>query len=87
MVTRKQEKTKKAALRVVASLFPSQYHKTVLRGHTDEGDKNDDTNVVASFYPETTVMFADISGFTAWSSTREPTQVFLLLETSKFQTG
>jgi class 3 adenylate cyclase len=26
-------------------------------------------------------MFADISGFTAWSSAREPKQVFLLLET------
>jgi class 3 adenylate cyclase len=36
---------------------------------------------VADLYPETTVMFADISGFTAWSSVREPTQVFTLLET------
>ena len=26
-------------------------------------------------------MFADIAGFTAWSSVREPTQVFQLLET------
>lgn len=26
-------------------------------------------------------MFADISGFTAWSSEREPSQVFILLET------
>lgn len=26
-------------------------------------------------------MFADISGFTAWSSVREPAQVFVLLET------
>lgn len=26
-------------------------------------------------------MFADISGFTSWSSTREPAQVFTLLET------
>jgi class 3 adenylate cyclase len=25
-------------------------------------------------------MFADISGFTAWSSVREPSQVFTLLE-------
>ena len=28
-----------------------------------------------------TIMFGDIAGFTAWSSTREPTQVFTLLET------
>jgi Adenylate and Guanylate cyclase catalytic domain len=32
-------------------------------------------------FPETTVMFLDISGFTAWSSVREPVQVFTLLET------
>lgn len=36
---------------------------------------------IADLFPEATVMFADISGFTAWSSTREPTQVFKLLET------
>jgi Adenylate and Guanylate cyclase catalytic domain len=36
---------------------------------------------IAELYPETTVFFADISGFTAWSSIRQPTQVFHLLET------
>jgi class 3 adenylate cyclase len=36
---------------------------------------------IADLFPETTIMFADISGFTAWSSTREPSQVFILLET------
>jgi Adenylate and Guanylate cyclase catalytic domain len=36
---------------------------------------------IADLFPETTILFADISGFTAWSSTREPTQVFILLET------
>eukprot|EP00977_Amphora_coffeiformis_P022505 scaffold10917_cov155-Amphora_coffeaeformis.AAC.6 len=36
---------------------------------------------IADLFPETTVLFADIVGFTAWSSTREPTQVFTLLET------
>jgi Adenylate and Guanylate cyclase catalytic domain len=36
---------------------------------------------IAELYPETTVFFADISGFTAWSSVRQPTQVFHLLET------
>jgi Adenylate and Guanylate cyclase catalytic domain len=36
---------------------------------------------IAELYPETTVLFADISGFTAWSSERHPTQVFHLLET------
>eukprot|EP00526_Cylindrotheca_closterium_P003919 CAMPEP_0113631220 /NCGR_PEP_ID=MMETSP0017_2-20120614/16224_1 /TAXON_ID=2856 /ORGANISM="Cylindrotheca closterium" /LENGTH=1165 /DNA_ID=CAMNT_0000541721 /DNA_START=11 /DNA_END=3511 /DNA_ORIENTATION=- /assembly_acc=CAM_ASM_000147 len=35
---------------------------------------------IADLFPETTVMFADIVGFTAWSSMREPSQVFMLLE-------
>lgn len=36
---------------------------------------------IAQVYPDTTIIFADIVGFTSWSSTREPTQVFQLLET------
>jgi class 3 adenylate cyclase len=35
---------------------------------------------IADLFPNTTVMFADIAGFTAWSSQREPSQVFTLLE-------
>jgi Adenylate and Guanylate cyclase catalytic domain len=31
-------------------------------------------------FPATTIMFADMAGFTAWSSAREPSQVFTLLE-------
>ena len=36
---------------------------------------------IAELFPNTTVLFADIAGFTAWSSQREPHQVFQLLET------
>eukprot|EP00980_Cylindrotheca_fusiformis_P003257 scaffold735_cov116-Cylindrotheca_fusiformis.AAC.27 len=36
---------------------------------------------LADLFLETTVVFADIAGFTAWSSAREPAQVFILLET------
>ena len=36
--------------------------------------------VVADLYPECTVFFADIAGFTHWSATRKPVQVFCLLE-------
>jgi hypothetical protein len=36
---------------------------------------------IADLFPECTVMMADIEGFTAWSSVREPSQVFTLLET------
>eukprot|EP00977_Amphora_coffeiformis_P018149 scaffold6242_cov168-Amphora_coffeaeformis.AAC.1 len=40
---------------------------------------------IADLYPEATVLvrcakFADISGFTSWSSSREPAQVFVLLQ-------
>jgi len=36
---------------------------------------------IADLFPAATVLFADIVGFTAWSSVREPSQVFQLLET------
>jgi hypothetical protein len=38
------------------------------------------SNPIADLFPEATVMFADVEGFTAWSSIREPSQVFTLLE-------
>mmetsp|Transcript_20032 Transcript_20032/g.35262 ORF Transcript_20032/g.35262 Transcript_20032/m.35262 type:complete len:1107 (-) Transcript_20032:235-3555(-) len=79
LVTRRQERTKNAALRVVSSLFPSNVQDKVLKGAID--GPSEASNVIASFFPATTVMFADISGFTAWASTREPAQVFQLLET------
>lgn len=38
------------------------------------------TKPLAEFFPNVTVMFSDIAGFTAWASIREPAQVFTLLE-------
>eukprot|EP00980_Cylindrotheca_fusiformis_P023702 scaffold10816_cov85-Cylindrotheca_fusiformis.AAC.1 len=35
---------------------------------------------LADLFPSVSVVYADIVGFTAWSSAREPQQVFLLLE-------
>jgi Adenylate and Guanylate cyclase catalytic domain len=40
-----------------------------------------ETKPIADLFPNATVLFADIAGFTAWSSVREPSQVFTLLET------
>jgi class 3 adenylate cyclase len=49
-------------------------------GGTDEfAIKN--AKQIAELFPETTIMFADIAGFTAWASSREPSHVFTLLET------
>ena len=36
---------------------------------------------LADLFPDCTVLFADIANFTAWSSTRDPSQVFMLLQT------
>ncbi|KAL3926182.1 MAG: hypothetical protein SGBAC_013575 [Bacillariaceae sp.] len=36
---------------------------------------------IAELFDETSVMFADLAGFTAWSSARQPVEVFELLET------
>ena len=54
-----------------------------LKATEGEGGKSEaefDGKPIADLFPHTTVMFADIAGFTAWSSVREPTQVFILLE-------
>jgi class 3 adenylate cyclase len=47
----------------------------------DEGGQTFETKPIADLFPPYTIMFADIKGFTAWSSSKEPSQVFTLLET------
>jgi cytoskeletal protein RodZ len=56
--------------------------KTLLDEENPDSDDvgNHDTEPIADFFPNCTVLFADLAGFTAWSSEREPTQVFTLLE-------
>lgn len=39
-----------------------------------------DAMPIADLFANTTIFFADVAGFTAWSSEREPAQVFMLLE-------
>jgi class 3 adenylate cyclase len=61
-----------------------QGHKARLRRYLTQASNqdmsNDESEPIADLYPNTTVLFADIAGFTAWSSEREPSQVFKLLE-------
>jgi hypothetical protein len=58
-------------------------HSTVSRGTIHSGANQSLVNdePIADLFPECTVLFADIAGFTAWSSIREPVSVFKLLET------
>lgn len=54
------------------------------KDHTEGGmygvDALAKSKPIADTFPHTTIMFADIAGFTAWSAEREPAQVFRLLE-------
>ena len=53
--------------------------KQPLSSKSISGERN--AAPIADFFPSATVLFMDIAGFTAWSSSREPSQVFILLET------
>jgi hypothetical protein len=80
---------------IVSSLFPknvtdrllesviggsSLTAKTRLKSFLTDDEDNQGLLPIADLFLETTVLFADISGFTAWSSTRDPTHVFTLLQ-------
>jgi class 3 adenylate cyclase len=44
-----------------------------------------ETSAIADLFPETSIMFADVVGFTKWSSDRAPEDVFHFLETLFFE--
>jgi class 3 adenylate cyclase len=80
---------------IVSSLFPSQVRDQIYQENEagrkrssqswpDNGENPEATTSsrpIANVFDQTTIMFADMVGFTKWSSTREPVQVFELLET------
>jgi class 3 adenylate cyclase len=55
--------------------------KIRLKSFLNDFQDNEGLQPIADLFPETTVLFADIAGFTAWSSARDPTHVFTLLQT------
>eukprot|EP00980_Cylindrotheca_fusiformis_P011579 scaffold2738_cov119-Cylindrotheca_fusiformis.AAC.15 len=77
---------------IVSNVFPAAIRDR-LYGRGKEGSQQDNLldslgggvgpggAPLADLFLETTVVFADIAGFTAWASAREPAQVFILLET------
>ena len=44
-----------------------------------------DFKTIAASFPDTSIIFADISNFTSWSSVHSPNQVFTLLESIFFE--
>ena len=53
-----------------------------LKGYINSGGEDDNAQQpIADLFPRCTVLFSDLAGFTAWSSSREPAQVFILLQT------
>lgn len=54
--------------------------KSFLNVGRDAGIDTKDQKPLADLFLDTTVLMADCTGFTAWSSVREPSQVFVLLE-------
>lgn len=53
-----------------------------LQGFLNElGEVEENEKPIADLFPHCTVLFADIAGFTAWSSSRNPAHVFVLLQT------
>jgi hypothetical protein len=81
---KQQRESLNHSFRSIRSDAPMQLLRTFLSQPSDADGKTgllDNSKPIADLFPNATVMFADISGFTAWSSVREPAQVFTLLET------
>jgi class 3 adenylate cyclase len=74
---------------IVSSLFPKNVRDRVVAQGESDAEYGKTTRTlngdmkcapIADLHLESTIMFADVVGFTAWSSVREPVQVFTLLE-------
>ena len=66
-----------------ADTFKNRQDAFMSRGgesQIETSDRDESKPPIADLFPAATILFADIAGFTSWSSTRDPVQVFTLLE-------
>lgn len=72
---------KRGLTRTKSSLTSFMYEQSEASEHNGGIDFLTKTKPIADLFPDTTIFFGDLVGFTAWASAREPTSVFRLLET------
>lgn len=71
---------------IVSSLFPEEVHDRLYEVQDQKTNTNEENEIVgeaaiANLYPNCSILFMDIAGFTQFSAPRSPTEVFELLET------
>lgn len=72
----------KSAVTIVEELFPENMRERLYQRKQDAPLSSSSSEpFIMDIYPEATVLFAGLAGFTSWSSGRDPVQVFELLET------
>lgn len=96
-VAKRQEKVLRSAMqsgKLVSNLFPEDVRQRLYEEQEKNNKTNEDKanfhrmdsslggdEAIAQSHPNCTILFADIAGFTKWSSSRTPAEVFQLLET------
>lgn len=73
-----EEREKQGGKRL-SNQFPGDSKANSFSG--DDREANRKSRPIAEKFEYTTILFADLVGFTKWSSTRRPEEVFELLET------
>ncbi len=66
--------------RKIATLQIDKFMKGIRSEPKDHDCSNEDDKPIADLFLDTSIMFADIVGFTKWSTERSPNEVFRLLE-------
>ena len=78
----KSEEMKPSKNRAWKNDAPAEHRPSIGPDHLDyKKPTKNKGRPIADKFENVTVLFADLAGFTKWSSSREPEQVFELLET------